>query len=159
MNFQAKSFLLLAISGLASAQVLANGHIDDARQLYYHEVTDSFRELSSALDNGNFDAAGEAAKKLHERTNKLFDFSSMLEKDVQTLTPNFIEDFRGIQKEVGTINAQAGILEIKLGHQNASDDFRVLKEHFDPAGKSLDTLYSKLQDFGKRFQVMCDTCR
>jgi len=154
-----RGFSLFISCAAATTLACANGHIDDARQLYYHEVTDSYQKLVSDLESGNYDEARDVVQELHERTNKLMDYSSLLERDTQSLIPMFMDDFRLVQKEVGILNSQAGILEQKIGHQDTRDDVRVLKDNFDPTGKALDTLYAKLQDFGKRFQSMCDSCR
>jgi hypothetical protein len=150
---------LLLVNLALGSSAFANGRLEDCKQSFYAEVRDAYNETVRQLEANNTKQGAVAATKLHTLTNRLLESLYYLEKGLKELAPKLDEAWTPVMKAMTQLNVAAGLLAAAVGERDHKDFLRSVKEYFEKTGSEWEKGERTLKDFGRQFNLMCDTCR
>jgi archaellum component FlaC len=157
INLSLRTALLTIITLSVSANANANGLMEDARQLYFADITDAYNDTVKYLEANNTTDGAAAVKELHEQVKKLADMSSRISSDANALESPLPDMWNPSSREIDQLKSAVQTLENQVGRE----PFRLddLKSRYASTGSALERSYESMKTFGQKFKEMSDRAK
>jgi hypothetical protein len=139
-----------AIVGIGiPAFAFANGLVDDARQLFWADLTDAYEESVEYLEVYNTDDGELSMAVLRSHTEELAAATTQILYDAKALAPSLEQTWSSTQKATDALDSATEVVQGQVGVGEIRLDY--LKSAYDVAGSELERSNAIMQDFGKRY--------
>jgi hypothetical protein len=153
------SILVLALTlvGLRPSTSLAAGRLEEIRSRF-NEVQEAFNDTKESLRAGDTNSGVSNAESLLSSIGGMCSFVPDVKDRIQAI-PSLQPAWQQVSYWCVELPARVMTLKSKIGNEDTSGPLSQVEEGFLKLGDSLKAAYDQFNEFGKNWQVICETCR
>ncbi len=153
----------IAIVGLGMAAPASAGQVENARRLFFDQISGVVEDTEAYIEGGDRSDAERTIAELHELTQQMQDVMYPLEQSARSFSTWLGDSWAVTLREVDGFNASVAALKMVAANQQVGLDavgseFDKVQSAFDRVEAELERSTDNSEYFHQQFVQFCDDC-